>query len=108
MAMISSILDYMEVVGNDRVICAMYMLWGDAQSWWGVVSQTRNIFTMGWEEFRQFFNERYYNDTVRTAKMNEFVNLVQGNMTVTEYVHKFDGLAQFTFDLVPTDVARKE
>ena len=40
--------------------------------------------------------------------MNEFLNLVQGNATVTEYVNRFDGLAKFFFNMVPTDVARKE
>ena len=40
--------------------------------------------------------------------MNEFLNLVQGNAMVTEYVNRFDGLAKFSFDMVPMDVARKE
>ena len=34
--------------------------------------------------------------------MNEFLNLVQGNATVTKYVNRFDGLAKFSFDMVPT------
>ena len=54
------------------------------------------------------FNERYYGDAVRIVKTNEFMNLVQGSKTVAEYVDKFDELAKFTFDLVPTDVARKD
>ena len=40
--------------------------------------------------------------------MNEFVNLIPGKASVTEYVNKFDGLAKFSFDMVPTYVARKE
>ena len=40
---------------------------------------------MDWKDFRQLFNERYYCDAAQTAKMNEFMNLVQGNTTVTEY-----------------------
>ena len=63
---------------------------------------------MDWKEFRQLFNEKYYCDAAKTAKMNGFLNLVQGEATVTEYVNKFDGLAKFSFDMVPTDVARKE
>ena len=54
------------------------------------------------------FNERYYCDAVKTSKTNEFLNVVQGNTTVTEYVNKFDGLAKFAFDMVPMDVAQKE
>ena len=63
---------------------------------------------MDWKEFRQLFNERYYCDAAKTAKMNEFLNLLQGNAIVTEYVNRFDGLAKFALDMVPTDVARKE
>ncbi|XP_062094163.1 uncharacterized protein LOC133800224 [Humulus lupulus] len=45
---------------------------------------------------------------VRTAKANEFSNLVQGTMTIIEYALKFDRLAKFAADMVPTDVIRKE
>ena len=44
---------------------------------------------MGWEEFRQLFNERYYCDAVQIAKTNEFMNLVQGSKTVTKYVNEW-------------------
>ena len=108
MGMISSILDSMGLVGHDRVACATFVLRDDARMWWEVVSQTQDTVVMNWKEFRQLFNEKYYCDVAKTAKMNEFLNLVQGNATITEYVNKFDGLAKFAFDMVPTDVARKE
>ena len=108
MGMISSILDSMGLVGHDRVICATCVLRDDARTWWEVVSQTRDTTVMDWKEFRQLFNERYYCDAVKTAKMNEFLNLVKGNATVTEYVNRFDGLDKFAFDMLPTDVAWKE
>ena len=50
---------------------------------------------MTWEEFRGLFYEKYFNDTVRGAKTEEFVGLVQGKLTVTEYVQTFDRLARF-------------
>ena len=108
MGMISSILDSMGLVGHDRVIYATYVLRDDAQTWWEIVSQTRDTFVMDWKEFRHLFNERYYCDAAKTAKMNEFLNLVKENATVTKYVNRFNGLAKFSFDMVPTDVARKE
>ncbi|XP_062094242.1 uncharacterized protein LOC133800303 [Humulus lupulus] len=78
------------MASKDKVACVTYMLRDDAQIWWEVVSQTRNVAMMGWEEFRELFNEKYYNDTVRSTNMDEFMNRVQGNMTVTEYSLKFD------------------
>ena len=63
---------------------------------------------MSWDEFRDLFNEKYYNEGVRAAKADEFTRVVQGNMTVTEYALKFDKLAKFSSDLVPTDAARRD
>ena len=73
-----------------------------------MASQTRDVTTLSWEGFRDLFSQKYYNVAVRAAKVNEFVSLVQGNMTVTEYALKFDRLAKFAPDLVPTDAARQD
>ena len=37
MSMMTSILDFMRVVGNERVACASYMFREDARIWWDVV-----------------------------------------------------------------------
>ena len=60
------------------------------------------------EEFITLFNEKYYNDAVKAAKAEEFSKLLQVNMTVTDYALKFDRLAKFVGDLVPTDGTRRE
>ena len=106
LTMITTILDFMRIEGHDRVACATYMLREDARIWWEVASQTRDVTTLSWEGFKDLFSQKYYNVSIRAAKVNEFVGLVQGNMTVTLYALKFDRLAKFAPDLVPTDVAR--
>ena len=63
---------------------------------------------MEWEEFRTLFNEKYYKNAVKAAKAVEFNKLLQGNMSVTDYALKFDRLAKFAGDLVPTDGTRRE
>ena len=83
----------MGVEGNDRVVCARHMLRGSARIWWGVVGQTRDIGTMSWEDFTEVFNENYFNDAVRAAKLEEFAVLTQGRLSVTEYAQKFERLA---------------
>ncbi|KAM6565508.1 hypothetical protein CsatA_024636 [Cannabis sativa] len=45
-------------------------------------------------------------DALLAAKVDEFTGLVQGSLTVTEYAQKFDRLAKFAPDLVPTDRVR--
>ncbi|XP_062075695.1 uncharacterized protein LOC133779806 [Humulus lupulus] len=106
MSLTTSILDFMRVVGNDGVAYATFMFRDDARIWWKVASQTRDVSTMSWNEFRDLLNQKYYSNVVRAAKVNEFTGLVQENMSVTEYALKFDRLAKFEPDLVPTDTTR--
>ena len=68
MSMVSTILDFMRVSGNERVACATYMFQDDARIWWEVISQTRNINALSWEEFQTQFNEKYCNDAIGAAK----------------------------------------
>ena len=76
MDLVTSILDFMGVEGNDRVSCASYMLRGDARIWWGVVSQIRDVRALSWEQFQGLFNEKYFSDVIRSSKMEEFMNLI--------------------------------
>ena len=73
MDLIASTLDFMGVIGNDCVSCASYMLRDDARIWWGVVSQIRDVQAITWEQFQSLFNEKYFNDVIRSSKMEEFV-----------------------------------
>ena len=57
MNMVSSILDFMRVEGNEIVACASYMFREDAHIWWDVVVQRRNVAVMTWEEFKNIFNQ---------------------------------------------------
>ena len=106
--MIRIMLYFMDVVGHDRVKCATYVFRDDACTWWDVVSQTRDVSTLSWEEFIELFNEKYYNEVVLQAKAEEFTTLTQGDLSVTEYTLKFDKLANFSHNLVPTNVIRGE
>ncbi|XP_060974137.1 uncharacterized protein LOC133039293 [Cannabis sativa] len=62
---------------------------------------------MTWEAFRALFDEKYYNESIRAAKAEEFIRLTQDSMTVTEYATKFGRLAKFASDEVATEAARK-
>ena len=49
---------------------------------------------------------KYFLDTSRHAKAQEFLELKQGTMTVLEYVARFTELARFAKDYVATDMAK--
>ncbi|XP_031121034.1 uncharacterized protein LOC116024251 [Ipomoea triloba] len=72
------------------------LLQGNAEHWWGV---TRASYPDGdhitWEEFKRVFYRNFFPDSVRRVLENEFLNLVQGDMTVLEYAHKYIELGEF-------------
>ena len=49
---------------------------------------------------------KYFPDTARHAKAQEFLKLKQGTRTVIEYVARFTELAHFANDYVATDLAK--
>ena len=49
---------------------------------------------------------KYFSDTARHAKAQEFLELKQGVMTVMDYVARFTELARFADDYVATDRAK--
>ena len=49
---------------------------------------------------------KYFSDTARHAKTQEFLELNQGTMTVMDYVARFTELARFADDYVATDMAK--
>ena len=49
---------------------------------------------------------KYFPDTTRHAKAQEFLELKQGTMTVMDYVVRFTELARFADDYVAMDMAK--
>ena len=49
---------------------------------------------------------KYFPDTARHSKAQEFLELKQETMTVLEYVARFTELARFADDYVATDMAK--
>ena len=49
---------------------------------------------------------KYFSDTTRHSKAQEFLELKQGSMTVIEYMARFTELARFADDYVATDMAK--
>ena len=73
--------------------------------WWNWVKTSRDLEAMTWTRFREFFISKYFPDTAKHAKAQEFLELKQEIMTMIEYVAKFKELARFADDYVATDLA---
>ncbi|XP_062113059.1 uncharacterized protein LOC133824205 [Humulus lupulus] len=96
----------MELSNHQRVSCPGNLLKMDAQIWWDVIKQTRDLNNMTWEEFFHAFSKKYYSPTVLATKVDKFVTLVQGNLSVTYYALKFDRFVKFAPEMMPTDALR--
>ena len=69
--------------------------------------QIENILeAMTWADFQELFMGKYFPETVRHAKAQEFLELKQGATTVMDYVARFTELARFTDDYMATNLAK--
>ena len=57
---------------------------------------------MTWATFEKFFLEKFFPRVIQDAKRKEFVDLIQGNSTVTEYEVRFTALSRFGGDTIST------
>ncbi|XP_070039753.1 uncharacterized protein [Nicotiana tomentosiformis] len=59
-----------------------------------------------WEDFSEAFLAHYLPREVREARLDQFLSLKQGDMSVRDYSHKFNSLAMYAPDIVRTMRAR--
>ncbi|XP_017405391.1 uncharacterized protein LOC108318911 [Vigna angularis] len=82
---------------DNRLAFTEYLLTGEASHWWTsmkmILADAQS--PISWEVFRSKFYEEYFPDSVRFVKEVEFLQLVQGGITVSEYTNKFKHLVRF-------------
>ena len=104
---IEKVLEAMEITSDvTRIRLAAFQLEGEAQVWWKWERTSIDIEAMTWAEFQESFMGKYFPDTARHAKSQEFLELKQGTMTVMNYVARITELARFANDYVAMDMAK--
>ena len=104
---VEKVLEAMEITSDTtRIRLVAFQLEGEAQVWWNWVKTSRDLEAMTWTEFQELFMGKYFPDTARHAKAQEFLKLKQGTMTMMDYVARFTELARFADDYVATDMAK--
>ena len=98
------ILDHLGIVEDSlRIDAATFQLADRAQSWWELVLTSQTLGDITWEIFTRLFLDKYFSSVARQAKRNEFLNLCQGDLSVTEYEAHFGDLACFALDITADD-----
>ena len=104
---IEKVLEAMEITSDaTRIRLAAFQLEGEARVWWRWARTSRDLEVMTWAEFQELFMGKYFPETARHAKAQEFLELKQGAMTVMDYVARFTELARFAYDYVATDLVK--
>ena len=104
---IENVLEAMEITSDTtRIKLAAFQLKGEARVWWRWVRTSRDLEVMTWAGFQELFMSKYFQETARHAKAQEFLEPKQGATTVMNYVARFTELARFSDDYVATDLAK--
>ena len=104
---IEKVLEAMEITSDaTRIRLAAFQLEGKAQIWWKWARTSRDLEAMTWAKFQELFMGKYFPETTRHAKAQEFLELKQGATTVMDYVARFTELSRFANDYVATDLAK--
>jgi len=102
-------LDIIHARGIDRVLLAAHQLIGTAGEWWDNYSNaSENPENITWDEFQEAFREYHTPEGIMEMKAEEFRNLKQGAMTVTQFIRKFIKLSRYAPDDIDTDKKKQD
>ncbi|KAK8628246.1 hypothetical protein V6N13_063956 [Hibiscus sabdariffa] len=97
------ILGQMECTDARKLGCVVSLLQGDAYTWWTTATSSMDEGEITWEFFQSAFRKKYLGTRYADEKKREFMALVQGSMSVTDYEIQFVRLSQYAPELVPTE-----
>ena len=94
------LMEILEVEEGKKVKLAAWLMEGEASFWWEVTNGERPVDS--WMDFRQRFEAKFLSKAEENMHVERFLNLKQGNLSVKEYVNKFNQLERFNMDSVNT------
>ncbi|XP_057950938.1 uncharacterized protein LOC131145766 [Malania oleifera] len=107
---IEKTLTVLQRIDEQWVLYASYKLTDEAKRWWvatKLLEEQRPMpMDMTWSKFREIFFDRYFPATVKEAKVQEFLSLFQGSMTVQQYVVKFIEFSCFCPYIIPNEAKK--
>ncbi|KAK3129330.1 hypothetical protein QOZ80_6BG0477810 [Eleusine coracana subsp. coracana] len=91
---------------NDRekVLFAAHQLYGVAADWWeAYCNANADVESITWIEFKDNFRSHYIPTGIKLLKRQEFQDLRQGDMSVSEYLNRFIQLCRYAPEDVNTN-----
>ena len=78
---------------EQRVLFSNFLMEDRAKDWWDAVER-RHPDSISWEQFQQEFTDRFFPQSHKDSKFEDFFILEQKNMSVSEYEKKFSELVR--------------
>ncbi|XP_057497349.1 uncharacterized protein LOC130782069 [Actinidia eriantha] len=111
---LDAIFEVMEVIDEQKLTLATFMLRGEARNWWESMRRMQNAQPEGvpisWQQFVEIFNDQYFPRIYRMQKEQEFMSLKKVAdvyfyvaMSVVEFEEKFTALSRFAPEMVRTE-----
>ncbi|GMJ10681.1 hypothetical protein HRI_004737300 [Hibiscus trionum] len=97
------ILSQMKCSEAHKLGCIVSLLKGDAYTWWTTITTGMPEAEVTWEFFRNAFRKKYLGPRYLDEKKREFMALVQGSLTMSDYEVQFVRLSQYASELVRTE-----
>ncbi|KAJ8899271.1 hypothetical protein K2173_017306 [Erythroxylum novogranatense] len=98
------VFDQMDCEPDERFDYAVSLLQGPAYQWWKTVpGSTTRPCLLKWEDFLRVFRDNYMPKVYLDMKMQEFLELKQGKMSVADYEVRFNELMGYATALIPTE-----
>jgi hypothetical protein len=67
-----------------------------------------DVDSITWNKFKAHFHNNYAPCGIMKLKKKEFTNLMQGSMTVNEYLNSFIQLSRYTIEDINTDKKKQD
>lgn len=103
-----NLFEIMECPEGFKVHLATYQFKKEAEFWWGTVKPRAGEPALTWNQLKALMDAQYYSHDVRRIKEREFLCLMQGEMSITEYAAKFNELSRFAPNQVATEEMRMD
>ncbi|KAF5458851.1 hypothetical protein F2P56_022851 [Juglans regia] len=106
---IEEILHILNCTDKQKVLYSTFKLTGEAKRWWiseRTIREADGRGVVSWLHFKQIFFDRFFPTSIRDTRAKDFADLVQGTMTVQQYVARYIELSCFALYLIP-DVEKK-
>ncbi|XP_017624845.1 uncharacterized protein LOC108468475 [Gossypium arboreum] len=97
------VLDELSYAPEESLKYVVSLLKDTAYHWWKTISSVAPRESITWEFFQLKFKKEYVSQRFLDQKRKEFLELKQGNRTVSEYEREFVRLSQYAKEWVQTE-----